>query len=752
MSSPNKRQTVIVVGGGVAGLTVAHELAERNFQVRLYERQPQFGGKAASRRVRVQGEDRCFPAEHGFRFFPGWYRHVRETMTRIPIRGPRNRARATEHSVADHLVKTDSNILARYEREPIELLIYAPKNLMQATEVARFVQQLAAAGLPARDVAAFLRRIVDFVRTPQNRRETELDAVSWWDFVGVEGRSEAFRDLVLGTTRTLLAAKAEEVSAYTIALLAVRTLFDSPLQSDCVLDGPTSEVWINHWVEYLEGIGVEFHREQELEAIAFEREAPRIECLWFQSVTSSLRIRSLRAMQAAQDTKTAKDAMRDFCRYSKEQSLVNKEELNHQSKAQGRAARTTLALLRNLLRVVAPNCVHDDCANARREPHTVEALVSAIARHSYDDKNVSLERLKSIARELIAQGYEDDQLERAEADYYVFALPVEQMAYYVNRSPTMTMHDPSLRNIVKLTASTDWMAGIQFYLRAPVSIAPGHIVCADTEWALTAIEQTQFWQDVDLPLNVRSILSVDISAWDRRGHFNRREAFRCTSEEIALEVWKQLKESFNRPGRTDTLRDELLITGTVNGSFHLDNNIVDRLDRKKQAAFARGIDTSLRRASGVVRSSQELLDAAAKNPDAPFVFGDTLQMNVEPLLINRPGTLALRPSVETRIANMFLAADYVKTSTNLACMEGANEAGRLAANAILESAASDFPQCPIWSLQDGELFVRVGALAGFFERLPGADLSRDAAGAAFDAASTFAGQAFQKLTSLWKRP
>ena len=38
--------TVAVLGGGVAGLTAAHELSERGFAVDVYEARDLFGGKA----------------------------------------------------------------------------------------------------------------------------------------------------------------------------------------------------------------------------------------------------------------------------------------------------------------------------------------------------------------------------------------------------------------------------------------------------------------------------------------------------------------------------------------------------------------------------------------------------------------------------------------------------------------------------------------------------------------------------------
>src|SRR5512134_3689745 len=80
------RQTVAILGGGVAGLSAAHELAERGFRVRVYERKPVLGGKARSIPVPDSGRDGRdpLPGEHGFRFFPGFYKHVTDTMRRTP--------------------------------------------------------------------------------------------------------------------------------------------------------------------------------------------------------------------------------------------------------------------------------------------------------------------------------------------------------------------------------------------------------------------------------------------------------------------------------------------------------------------------------------------------------------------------------------------------------------------------------------------------------------------------------------------
>ncbi len=68
----NKSKSVVVIGGGLAGLACAYELSQRGFTVTLLEKSPQLGGKIASWSVDVGREK--FMMEHGFHgFFPQYY-------------------------------------------------------------------------------------------------------------------------------------------------------------------------------------------------------------------------------------------------------------------------------------------------------------------------------------------------------------------------------------------------------------------------------------------------------------------------------------------------------------------------------------------------------------------------------------------------------------------------------------------------------------------------------------------------------
>jgi uncharacterized protein with NAD-binding domain and iron-sulfur cluster len=235
----------------------------------------------------------------------------------------------------------------------------------------------------------------------------------------------------------------------------------------------------------------------------------------------------------------------------------------------------------------------------------------------------------------------------ARADYYVSALPVEVMATLV--TDQVVRADPGLASVFPLSENTDWMNGIQFYLDDDAPIGRGHQIYIDSPWALTSVSQAQFWPDVDLSRfgdgNIRGVISVVISDWDTPG-LNGKAARECTRREIRDEVWEQLKRSLNVEG-ADVLEDEDLV--------------------------------------------HWFLDAAVD---------PLLRTNAEPLFVNLVDTWRLRPRAVTAIPNLFLAADYVQTFTDLATMEGANEAARRAVNGILEHSGSQATPCRLWDLHE----------------------------------------------------
>ncbi len=258
---------VIVLGGGVGGLSAAHELSERGFRVTVLETRDAAGGKARSFPFpgSGQGGRPPLPGEHGFRFFPGFYRHLPDTMRRIPA-GPAGR------SVFENLVAASEMQIARKDgKEPI-LPVHLPRTFRDLETAFRFVFEYAAKlGVPAADAAYFVNRLLVLLTSCRERRFEELENQSWWEFSGAERRSKVYaKYLADGLTRTLVAARAREMSARTGGYILLQIMFDlaNPAgQADRVLNGPTSDVWIDPWVELLRERGVELHLGHQVQAI-----------------------------------------------------------------------------------------------------------------------------------------------------------------------------------------------------------------------------------------------------------------------------------------------------------------------------------------------------------------------------------------------------------------------------------------------------------------------------------------------------
>jgi uncharacterized protein with NAD-binding domain and iron-sulfur cluster len=243
--------------------------------------------------------------------------------------------------------------------------------------------------------------------------------------------------------------------------------------------------------------------------------------------------------------------------------------------------------------------------------------------------------------------------ETVTADHYVAAMPVEQLRPLL--STELVAADPQLARMRRLR--TRWMNGIMFYLHHDVPILAGHTIYSDSDWALTSISQRQFWPRTDFAQlgdgAVGGILSVDVSDWERPSRRTGKVASKCSADEIKAEVWAQLKDALN-----DTAH--VVLDDANLASAFLDEDIT----------FPNPSETA----------------------------------NAEPLLINTAGSWADRPDAVTRVPNLFLASDFVRTHTDLATMEGANEAARRAVNGILDATHSTARRCDVWKLTEPAIF------------------------------------------------
>jgi uncharacterized protein with NAD-binding domain and iron-sulfur cluster len=713
-----------------------------------------YGGKAAS--LNIGQNDNPYtsgpeglPGEHGFRFFPGWYKHLPDTLGRIPYK---------DKKVSHNLVAADINLLVSYFRDPVQALIRIPTTLEELKTATRLPGELLKLGLTPKDFTFFFSKLLEFMTCSEEHRIAKYDNITWWDFLEADARSPEFRAyLVEAATRNTVAARPKEASAYVIAKVALQTLFDTLTPQtafDRVLNGPTNEVWIDPWVDYLRGLGVWFHdgyeldeiliKDRKIESVSFlqtqEIRRARAQLEFLETVSAHLdpvdgvpgvrqNVDAVKAVVNGMNQGVAPDGTFDeLCRgFDELWPFLDNDEMPF--------AQLGHTFWGGPDAVGGLNKAQTDFVSVVKKAHGMSMAEVRKLRAIVEDRSAHYhtggleKRLKdAVAKAAKALALVSGHTDGVGADYFIFALPVEQMAYYVNCSETLRRYDPSLKNIILLSEHVDWMAGIQFYLSDVVNVTRGHIDLLDSEWALTAISEVQFWKDVDLKDRgvgseqgkTKSILSVDISAWGKRGRFLRKEAFNCSRAEIAAEVWHQLKTSLNRPQKAPVLKNQMLLGWTVGvdndmslpiESYYLDDNVVDILDRKKQALYGKFLTVRFS-AAELVRKQEH----RGTESETSFMYGQRQQINVEPLLINRVGALNLRPEARTEITNMFLAGDYVRTNTLLATMEGANESARAAVNELLATAGSHESPCKIWPLSEPLAFAPARMLEGILYR------------------------------------
>jgi uncharacterized protein with NAD-binding domain and iron-sulfur cluster len=514
---------VVILGGGVAGLTAAHELIDRGFAVDIYEKTHDLGGKAKSNTKVYSGGGAGLPlpGEHGFRFFPGFYQHLPDTMSRIP---------SSANTVVDNLVIGKQSAIAQEMKPLFIFLTHIPKTLQDWILIFDDWFNRLELGLKSGEPEFFASRLLNFMSTCNKRRLAELENVKWWDYVQADSHSFPYQKICArGLTRSLVAMSAEVASTRTVGSILVQMMMSMTSQAatmDRVLNAPTNDAWIKPWIDYLHSKGV--------------------------------------------------------------QSYLD---------------------------------------------HSVQSL-------EFDGTQIT---------GVVVQG--PDGQHTVTGDYYLAAFPVE-VAQQLFTSQ-MTNFAPSLRGIPAL--DTEWMSGIQFYLKRDVRCCAGHIICADSPWAITCISQPQFWSGIDMSSfgdgSISGIISVDISDWNTPGSkTTTKTARQCTTaDEIAAEVRAQLIDHLV------ATNDPLL--GTDEKDWFLD-------------------------------------------PSITF----PVTANSQPLLVNTIGSWKNRPLATTEIGNLFLASDYVQTNTDLATMEGANEAGRRAVNGILAKSNSAAELCQVWQFSEPAIF------------------------------------------------
>ncbi|HZZ45472.1 MAG TPA: FAD-dependent oxidoreductase [Pseudonocardia sp.] len=641
---------VVVLGAGVAGLTAAHELAERGFQVSVYERRTderaalgvappgsyppvKLGGLAASQFCSVDDDAGCrlrpFPGrrgsprppdtvvagEHGFRFFPAYYLHLWDLLQRIPVyqsdqdgRTGHPMWRRTSRTVFDNIRRVVVQGLTVDGKPSVVFPREAPRSL---AELFTATNQLAEFGFSPNDLALFAKRVARYLVTSPLRREAALTDISAYDyFTGRDSRNgpaafnytPEFDALMYNLPKILAAFDARWGDARTNITTFLQLQFQMESRdnkADGVLNGPTTESWFDHWYRHLLELGVQFTQGEvtRLEAPNQDRRRP-----------AHLRPRTTVVM--ADGTRLTPDYV----------VVATDAPTAERITAPLRAAGTggTVAGLDGFATTVAPP----------RGPLEPEATRPIERRDPYAVAQMGL-------------------------------VPWDRF---------------------------QTLAGIQFYFDTQFQLARGHMFYTGSDWGLCSINQQNVWEN--RPILPRdgyvSVVSVCIGDLNTPSdhlldeHGRGKAARDCTADELAVGVWRQIVAAVTSD--VDNVPEALL---PVPAWYALDDYL-ELADGPDGPATGRPVRNGAPYLIPVVGDWSNRPEGEPWNPNnGSWTTCPTEEQWWEDLERNQVWA-ARHGGYPVHHNSVVFAGTWTRTFTRMTTMESACESARHAVNAVLD--------------------------------------------------------------------
>jgi hypothetical protein len=768
---------VVVFGAGIAGLTAAHELAERGFHVVVVEKtaptmqgeesivgsneeerkalglltstsapvRVQVGGlartqwdrlgsrkrfhrhakdSASPRTKRLGGDEEStpLPGEHGYRFFPSFYRHLFDTMKRTPL--PGTDVTTGRYATAfDQLQPTYREIFAMRARD-VPLSRGRPRTLEAfRRETTALTEGL---GFERRDLARFFFKLLGYLMTCSARR-AQYEERTLLEFVGADAPgyySQAFLDALKAAPKALVAMDAERADARTQLNIYLQLLIDQVLGSpytDGTLRGPTSVAWLEPWRRHLERLDVTFHN-AELLSLGESSDGLRFVIERGPDVPGTLEWSAKEVLGGAAYVVVALDAVGAERVTSDWNFNGVPREIRHFTTYVERAIAPNLTLY--VIAVGFPCTMSRSAATdelcalltrtwAARADRGAGAGSPLVFR-SIRDVTGELTYLKDGADEVsglrIGLWFDSqvppEALDTLRTAFQSWAPPrseVRLVSYAHRAHGPVSLHTPRIPERQYGATPGDrfqTFSGIQYYLSEDFKLVRGYVYFPDSEWGLSAVSQSQFWWLTEgrfLPRSVRGVFSVDVGNTQRKSAFTRKSFVESDPGEIEREIWRQVGDGLRSTRGPTSIVTNLPVPARID--FHLDQNL----------QFARdGL-----RANLVPFLVNNAGDWKNRPRCMPWVPGQS-KFALETPRTDRFGVWqAPHGGYRVHAGHVVFCGTYMRTFTRMTTMEAANESARHAVNAILSHMAyathehgrvrisGDY--CDIWDPEDHEL-------------------------------------------------
>ena len=198
------------------------------------------------------------PGEHGFRFFPAFYRHVFDTMQRTPIPTVTRGVNEFGKTVYDNLVSSDTLRIGLPGGKSFDVN-RNPRSIKDLRTI--FKEVLSKCGWTVRDIGRLELKMFKYMTSSTKRRAAEYENISWSEFIDAPLYSDTCQKDLEWSPQTLGALRGSASDCRTQGNISIQLMleqFSEGPRFDSLLNAPTSVAWLQHWRAVLEGWNVKF--------------------------------------------------------------------------------------------------------------------------------------------------------------------------------------------------------------------------------------------------------------------------------------------------------------------------------------------------------------------------------------------------------------------------------------------------------------------------------------------------------------
>lgn len=549
---------------------------------------PQRGrGRRACNRVEVRIVERVIPGEHGYRYFPRFYRNLFNTMKRTPVLDANGHA--TGETAFDRLVPTEAVDVASkppYEG-PRAIPIRGVRTLEGLRRLIADLLQREELRIPARDVLRFTAKMIQYATSSEQRRRL-YEKQTWHAFVDLRRYGKEMQDLLNLTPEALVGMNAKETDARTQGTILLQLMLDMVTMdglTNATLSGPSSEAWLEDWKRYLSRQGVRFFRGR-VARLAWKDENTLL------PVTTVDRARNPRVLIAVHPDVTP--GTRAICRLDGRDFDLT---ASGPEDRLGELEKQVSAIVGTDGAVYAVEVIRwaSILAISRKDGAPVVATTSG-------DGIGVVGAEPEVATHDFASPYWYDTKIGTGADFFVLAVPYLEASRLVwganRRNPSQKGLDGCFGELLSFDEHSGrkdgvpvepdrdawgrpldrdgktWplrdLSGIQFYFDRQARIGTAHTYYLDATWGLSSISQIAYWRErMGRESAFLGQLSVDIGRWYWHGEGIRTSAWRTSRQQIAEEVWDQVRLRLEElPAKDGSQVDRILPA-----YYHLDSEI-----------------------------------------------------------------------------------------------------------------------------------------------------------------------------------